>query len=80
MNTEITASCIKNAWQNSDIHLGITEGGISQRKTGDYTVNYLEIADVLPLADDKSKVIFYHNGDRIWGSKKTLISAIKGCL
>jgi hypothetical protein len=84
MNTEITAACIKNAWQNSDVHMGVTESGVNQRNTGKmitlYTVNYLEIADVLPLADDKSKVIFYHNGDKIWGTKKTLISAIKGCL
>lgn len=84
MNTEITAACIKNAWQNSDVHMGLTAAGVSQRNTGDmitlYTVNYTEIVDVSPSVDGKSRVVFYHNGDKIWGSKKILISGIKGCL
>jgi hypothetical protein len=84
MNTEITALCIKNAWENTDVHMEVTARGVVQRKTGDmitlYTLNYLEMVDILPLDNEKSKVLFYHNGEKIWGTKQKLISAIKGCL
>jgi len=81
-NATDTSQCIKKGWQQvfaaNPSSVWLTDKDVEGR----YTV-YLR--DFIYLADIKeeqsgSTVIYYHNGDHLWGTKERLISAIKNCL
>ncbi|MDE1188182.1 MAG: hypothetical protein PW844_17085 [Pantoea sp.] len=78
---QTTAVCIKKGWQEvfstdpSRIWMTDEKDGVISI----YTPQFIYLADI-KAEGSKSNVTYYHNGDRFWGTKEKLTSAIKRCL
>lgn len=76
------ANCIKHGWQEvfadrpSDIWM--TEKA-KDGKYSIYTPGFIYLADV-KASNSGSHVTYFHNGDRLWGTREKLIDKIKKCL
>lgn len=77
-----TAQCIQRQWQevykSEPSQVWMTEKDINNVYTV-YAAQFLYMADV-KVFEGGSQVTYYHNGDRIWGTKERLINGIKRCL
>lgn len=77
-----TSECILHGWQKvfssrpSDVWLTKKDNSGSFSV---YTPSFLYVVDVKPKGDG-SVIYYYHNGDRLWSTKKNLISKINECL
>lgn len=81
-DSQVTAQCIQKQWQevykSNPSQIWMTE----KDSNGVYTVyaaQFLYIADIKDYGGG-SQVTYYHNGDRLWGTKERLINGIKRCL
>lgn len=81
-NAAETSQCIQKRWQQvfaaNPSSVWLTDKDVEGRYTV-YLRDFIYLADV---NDEKvgSKVVYYHNGDHLWGTKERLVSAIKSCL
>lgn len=77
-----TAVCIQDGWRNvfaSDpSRVWLTDKDVKNRYTV-YTPAFLYMVDVIDNGEH-SDVIYYHNGDHLWGTKEKLIYQIEKCL